>query len=155
MVVLTLCSACDRGAAPTNSYQNKSAKPVVPNNDELITLVKTTLNDFSDAVQKEDFLAFHNTLYYELKMQKSADDLKEAFIDFVKDKDKFNLRNAIATLDPVFDPAPKIEYIKGLDALVAEGSFATKPTKTMFTLRYAWHGGSWKLMTINVKTAAK
>ncbi len=70
--------------------------------------------------------------------------LQEIFQSFI-DKE-INIAQ-IAKLEPVFDEPPAINA-DGF--LVAKGSYATKPSKVFFELKYVDQDGAWKLIGINV-----
>lgn len=144
------------GSSSSNSSSTtsdtKNAKPEVPSNDKLQPLVKSTFNDFSDAVQKGDFTDFHKKAAKVWRDESSPEKMADAFESFVDNKDDFNFKPAIAALDATFDPAPSFDKVAGVDALVLKGYYPTKPSRANFELEYTMEDGSWKLIGINVKT---
>jgi len=127
------------------------AKLEVPGNEKLQTLVKTTFLDFGDAVQSEDFSDFHKKTAKVWRDSSTPDELNEAFDVFIQDKENYNFKKAVAPLDATFSPAPAIEKVSGLDALVVKGYYPTKPLRSNFELKYAMDDGNWKLIAINIK----
>ena len=142
------------GGSGTSSTTS-DAKPEVPSNDKLQTLVKSTFFDFSDGVQSGDFTAFHSKVAKVWRDDSSADQLAEAFKSFVDDKRNYNFRNAVSSMDAVFAPAPAIEKVAGLNALVVKGYYPTKPSHTKFDLKYVMDDGIWKLIGLSVNTTKK
>ncbi len=141
------------GGSSTSSDTTKSdAKPEIPSNDKLQTLVKTTFLDFSDAVQSGDFADFHKKTAKVWRDDSSPDKLADAFAPFVDDKENYDFKRAVSPMDATFSPAPSIEKVSGLDALVVKGYYPTKPSRANFELKYTMDDGTWKLIGINVKT---
>lgn len=148
---MTLNGVIFRKAGGSGSDTKSSTeKPEIPTNDKLQTLVKTTFLDFSDAVQDEDFTDFHNKVAKVWRDSSTPDELITAFKVFIDNKVDYNFKKAVSPLDATFDPAPAIEQVKGLDALVVKGSYPTKPKKAGFELKYVMEDGSWKLIGINI-----
>lgn len=150
---MTLSGVVYRKAGGSDS-STSDAKPVIPSDDKLQTLVKQTVMDFGDAVQSGDFGDFHKKTAKVWRDTSSPEKMLEAFKVFVDNKENFNFKRAIATLDATFSPAPAIEKVSGLDAMIVKGSYATKPA-TNFELKYTMDDGTWKLIGINIKTGAE
>lgn len=150
---MTLSGVVYRKAGGSDS-STSDAKPTIPSDEKLQTLVKTTMMEFGDAVQSGDFADFHNKIAKVWRDTSSPEKMLEAFKVFVDNKENFNFKRAIATLDAKFSPAPAIEKVSGLDAMILKGTYATKPT-TIFELKYTMEDGTWKLIGINVKTGAE
>lgn len=127
----------------------------IPSNDRLQTLVKTTFMVFSDAVQAGDFTDFHKTVAKVWQDDASAEDMKTAFKVFIDDKENYNFKKAVAALDATFSPAPSIEKVSDLDALVIKGYYPTKPQRANFDLKYTKEDGVWKLIGINIKATSQ
>ncbi len=129
-----------------------SGKLEIPSNDKLQTLVKTTMLEFNDAVQSGDFSDFHKKTATVWRDSITPDEMREAFKKMVDNKDSFNLKKAISSLDATFKPEPKIAQVVGVDALVVEGFYPTTPKKLYFTLKYTMDDGVLKLVGINIET---
>lgn len=76
-----------------------------------------------------------------------------AFKIFVDNKADYNFKKAVSPLDATFTPAPAIEKVSGLDALIVKGYYPTKPQRANFELKYTMDDGSWKLIGINIKAS--
>ena len=61
---------------------------------------------------------------------------------------------AIASLDATLTPAPTIEKVSGVDALIVKGHYPTKPQQANFELKYTMDDGTWKLIGIKIKTTS-
>ena len=134
------------------STTSSDAKPEIPSNDKLQSLVKSTFLDFSDAVQSGDFTDFHKKVAKIWREDSSPEKMADAFNAFVEDKENYNFKKAVSPLDATFDPAPSIDKVSGLDALVVKGYYPTKPARANFDLKYTMDDGTWKLIGINLKT---
>ena len=140
------------GSGSNSSTDTSPTKLEIPGNEKLQTLVKTTFLDFSDAIQTGDFTDFHKKVAKVWRDDSSADAFAESFKSFVDDKENYNFKKAISPMDATFSPAPAIEKVSGLDALVVKGYYPTKPQRANFELKYTMDAGYWKLIGINVKT---
>lgn len=134
------------------STSTSDAKPEVPGNDKLQTLVKTTFLDFGDAVQAGDFTDFHKKIAKVWRDSSTPAEMKDSFRAFVENKENYNFKKAVSPMDATFEPAPVIDKVAGLDALIVKGYYPTKPERANFELKYTMDDGSWKLIGINIKT---
>lgn len=138
-----------------SSNTTSEAKPEIPGNDKLQTLVKTTFLDFGDAVQSGDFSDFHKKTAKVWRDDSSPEKLAEAFKTFVDEKEDYNFKKAVTPMDATFSPAPALEKVAGLDALVVKGHYPTKPQRANFELKYTMEDGTWKLIGINIRTTGE
>ncbi|MBK8301874.1 MAG: hypothetical protein WBC19_13890 [Pyrinomonadaceae bacterium] len=134
------------------STSSSDTKLEIPSNDKLQTLVKTTMLDFNDAIQSGDFSDFHKKTAKVWRDTSSPDEMKEAFKTMVDNKDSFDLKKAISSLDATFSPAPSIGKTADIDAILVKGSYPTKPKTLHFDLKYAMDDGTLKLVGINIST---
>ncbi|MFM9903799.1 MAG: hypothetical protein ACKVQJ_04420 [Pyrinomonadaceae bacterium] len=149
---MTLSGVVYKKSGGSSSDSNSgNSKLEVPGNEKLQTLVKTTFLDFGDAVQTGDFSDFHKKVAKVWRDDSSPDKLAEAFAAFVDDKENYNFKKAVSPMEATFTPAPAIEKVSGLDALVVKGYYPTKPQRANFELKYTMDDGSWKLIGINIK----
>jgi hypothetical protein len=118
----------------------------VPPDDELQSLVKTTLLDFNRAVQAKDFKPFHDKIAVLWQRQITPEQLRQTFQVFI---DKQIDLSSIEPLTAVLDEPPRINE-QGW--LVVSGYYPTKPKRVFFKLKYAYEHPSWKLAGINVET---
>jgi hypothetical protein len=136
--------------SPTKSVEKSDAsKGKLPSDDELQSIVKTTLLDFNDAVQKGDFTDFYDKICKPWKKQTSVEKLETSFRNFI-DK-KVNI-GTISSQKAEFSPSPVVERELGYQTLKLQGKYPTKPNYTKFELNYIPEGKDWKLSKIQVDT---
>lgn len=152
---MTLSGVVFRKSGGGADTKTSDTKPEIPSNDKLQTLVKTTFLDFSDAVQSGDFEDFHTKAATVWRDESSPEEMLTAFKVFVDNKADYNFKRAVSPLDATFSPAPAIEKVIGLDALVVKGYYPTKPQRANFEFKYTMEDGSWKLIGVNIKTTGK
>jgi len=148
---MTLDGIVFKKSGGSSDTKPDDSKLEIPGNDKLQTLVKTTFLDFGDAVQTGDFSDFHKKVAKVWRDDSSPDKLADAFKGFVEDKENYDFKKAVSPLDATFSPAPSIEKVSGLDALVVRGYYPTKPMRANFELKYTMDDGMWKLIGINIK----
>lgn len=141
-----------RSGGSDTTTSTSTEKPVIPGDEKLQTLVKTTFLDFGDAVQTEDFTDFHKKIAKVWRDSSTPDELNDAFKTFIDRKEDYNFKRAVSPLEATFTPAPAIEPVRGLDALIVKGYYPTKPQRANFELKYVMEDGNWKLIGINIKT---
>ncbi len=137
------------------STSTSDSKLEIPSSDKLQTLVKTTMLDFNDAIQSGDFTDFHKKTAKVWRDSTSPDKMLEAFKTMVDNKESFDLKKAISSLDATFSPAPSIGKAADMDALLINGSYPTKPKVLHFDLKYAMDDGTLKLVGINISTKSE
>src|SRR5207249_8691047 len=98
---------------------------------------------FNEAIQKEDFADFYNSISAARRAQVSAGQLQAAFQGFIDQR--LNL-GIVATLDPVFDGPPQIDQ-EGL--LLVSGSFATQ-ARLIFSMKFIAEAQKWSLFDMRV-----
>jgi hypothetical protein len=131
------------GAKPANKPAAK-----LPPRKELKQMIKRALLDWNKAVQSRDFTGFYNGAATIFKKNTSLKKMRSNFKGFI-DK-KINIKS-IQNLEPVFEPAPKIGKVHGVDGVLQlSGTYKTKPEMTQFTLMYVREKSTWKLAQISV-----
>ncbi len=149
---MTLDGVVFKKSGGGSDTKSSNEKPEIPSEEKLQTLVKTTFLDFGDAVQSSDFSDFHKKSASVWRDEFSPEQMLKAFQVFVDNKEDYDFKKAVSPLDATFTPAPAIEKIRGLDALVVKGYYPTKPQQANFELKYVIDDGTWKLIGINIKT---
>lgn len=124
-------------------------KPETPSEAEAQTLVKATLNDFADAVDKGSFSDFRGKASADFQSQFTADALNTAFKAFIDAKAKaVPILKSAAGMSAKFSATPSIREEKGNYILVTAGTMDTTPAKTRFNFEYVWRDKSWKLIVV-------
>lgn len=126
-----------------------ASKGEIPSENELQEMAKTTLLDFNEAIQDEDFTTFYSNISRLWQKQTTPDKLKDTFNVFIEKKVDFA---TISSLDANFSSNPRVDDSKGFKELVLDGRYNTSPLPTKFTLKYTPEGREWKLTGIVVDT---
>lgn len=136
---------------PFNSSTSSSDSNGVPGDALLNALVKETTADFAAAISAGDFSNMYEKASTDFKSTYSKDQLQDSFKDFIAKKRQVLpiLSKAIST-DPEFTSAPRIRTEQGLDILVTEGKYTTKPLPVTFNYEYVKRNGSWKLLVLKI-----
>jgi hypothetical protein len=127
------------GEVPIERVKNLT----LPSGSELTALARSTMIDFSEAVQKNDFSRFFNETSRLFQVQSSPGRLRAAFGGFTKQKE-------IGLLNQ-HDPVLPTDCLINSDGLLEmEGYFPTTPKATTFKLTYLYEKPLWRLLGINV-----
>ncbi len=128
-------------------------KPSAPPTEaEAQTLVKNTMSDFAEAVNKGDFSAFKANTAKEFQTQYTDEQMKTVFKSYIDNKeDAVPLLRAAAKQNAKFTTTPAVGDEQGYSVLPAEGTFDTEPSPLKFKNKYVYQDGKWKLLTIEVK----
>ena len=136
--------------SPTKSYTKADAsKSEVPSNDEMQDIVKKTLLDFNDGLQKENFNDFYSTISERWQKETSPEKLKEGFQKFIDGNADLG---PIRSLNANFTKGPEANKSLGTKTLEVNGEYATSPSPTKFELKYIAEKKEWKLASIQVIT---
>lgn len=138
LMVLIGCSA-EKPAAPPTEAESQA-------------LVKSTLSDFANAIDKGDFAAFKANASKEFQTQFSDDQLKTSFKSFIDQKEVVVpiLRDA-ATKNAKFASVPAPREEKGNTLLKTDGAVDSEPQPVEVKNDYVYQDGKWKLLTIGVE----
>lgn len=149
-------SNADKPAANSKSGDNPFGKTTdsdaVPDNDQVSALVRETMSDFTDAIRTGDFSTLYEKASSDFQSTYTEDQTAAVFREFV---DKKSLVVPILaktdSMQPIFETPPSIRTEKGLDILVANGKYDTKPVPVRFEYEYVKRGGEWKMLKLIVK----
>jgi len=139
--VLSL-TAPSAGAAIAGA--DRGTAPVAPDDNVVRQLVNGTMRSFSQALERNDFGPFYQTISDKWKGQITREGMGSAFQPLIEQKTNFG---NIQSLDPTFVAPPAIDQ-DGL--LVATGSYPTEPDRARFELTYIYEAPTWKLFGIHV-----
>jgi hypothetical protein len=136
--------------SPTKEFKKADAsKNEIPTDDEMQEIVKRTLLDFNESLQKEDFTDFHAKISKFWQKQTSPEKLKTSFQGFIDgDADLSPIRPMTAK----FTKGPETTRSLGMKTLEVDGEYPTSPITTTFELKYIAEGKDWKLAGIQVIT---
>lgn len=128
---------------------DRDDKREVPSKEEVESLVKETISDFADAVEIGDFSDIYEKSSIDFQNTYTVDEMKEAFKSYTDQRSVVvPILRKVARSDAKFRSDPLIRKEKGLDILVAEGEFPTKPYKVRFDYEYVMRDGEWKLLKL-------
>lgn len=121
----------------------------VPSKQKVESLVKETMSDFADAVEKRDFSDLYEKASIDFQNTYTVEEMEKAFKSYTDQRSLVVpiLRKA-ANTDAKFTSDPVIRREKGLSILVAEGEFPTKPYKVRYDYEYVRRDGEWKLLKL-------
>ncbi len=129
-------------------------KPDMPNDSAVQSLVKTTMSDFGDAIDKGDFKAFREKSSKDFQDSFTEAQLKTTFQPYITNKEtNVPLLRKAAVGTPTFSPAPALREEKGNYILVANGNIPIEGediSKVPFETEYIWRDGAWKLLKIKL-----
>jgi ABC-type transporter MlaC component len=146
----------DKPAANSKSSDNPFGKTTdddaEPDNEQVAALVRETMSDFTDAIRTGDFSTLYEKASSDFQSTYTEDQTAAVFKEFV-DKKSLVLPILAKTdsMQPIFDTPPSIRNEKGLDILVANGKYDTKPVPVRFEYEYVKRGGEWKMLKLIVK----
>lgn len=126
-------------------------KPDMPAESVTQTLVKTSLSDLADAVDKGDFKAFREKASADFQSSVSEAQLNTTFKSYVDNKaDVVPILRSAAGKDAKFSPAPSMREESGSYVLVANGSSPSSDGEVKFENEWVWRDSAWKLLKIKV-----
>jgi hypothetical protein len=133
-----------------DNKKSDDATGEIPSDNVLQEMVKTTILEFNEAVQRADFKDFYENMGTVKQKETSPAKLKDFYRQFI-DK-KINL-DSIRGMTANFLSTPKITNGNGYRELVLEGRYPTSPNRTSFSLAYTPENGKWKLSGFYVDTS--
>jgi hypothetical protein len=128
--------------APSTLAKIKSE--TVPPDTEIQSLVQQTMLDFAIGLKAQDFSTFYKSIAKIWQDQSSLEKFSRIFKSFI---DKNVDLSGIKELEPVLERTP---FLDNNGLLCVQGSYATKPSKTVFNLKYLMESGVWKLAGIKI-----
>lgn len=138
--------------SPKTSTDSDSQDSDTPPKSEVDSLVKDTMAEFADAVDKGDFSDFHANTSKDFQATYKPAELNKTFRVFIDKKNQvLPSMNGISETTAVFTDSPRVRTEKGYKVLVANGYFPTSPNKVQFESEYELEKGDWKILKIRVK----
>lgn len=125
-----------------------ASKGTLPPDDQLQYLVRETMLDFNEAIDKADFTEFHSSVCKPWQKQITPDGMKGLFQKFIDGRASFG---EISDMTANFTTKTTRKE-GGYKLLEVNGSYPTSPNATTFELNYIAEGSDWKLSKIQVVT---
>lgn len=151
----TFTPPTNTGTAPTPAptfTKADASKKQIPVDAELQEMVKTTVLDFNDAVQSEDFTNFHAKSSKALQRTANPAKMKETFQQFIDGE--MNIAS-ISSMQAKITSPPKLENRSGYNIFSVSGEYPTYGVTTTFDLQYVAEGKDWKLLLIKIYAPIK
>ena len=135
----------------SSSDSKSDSSDKVPSTSVVEGLVKETISQFADAVDSGDFSDLHDKASKDFQSSYTVDQMKTAFKSYT-DKKKLvvPIMEKASSMSPDFKVPPGIRTEQGLNILMAQGEFKTKPYKIRYDFEYVNRGGEWKLLKLVV-----
>jgi len=168
LIVASIALGCncnkgmDFGNVSSTSNSNTSSDPFSSSSDDddaagvpgdalLNALVAETTADFAYSVSESDFQKMYDKASTDFQNTYTKDQMQDFFKDFISKKRQIvPILNKAYGMKPDLSPAPSIRTEQGLDILVVNGKYATKPVPVTFNYEYVKRGGSWKMLVLKV-----
>ncbi len=118
---------------------------------EIISLLRGTILDFNEAIQKEDFSEFlESRASKPFRQQFTPDQMASIFSTFIKRKEQISpILVQVSRTSPSY--SHKLSEVNGYVVLEIGGSFNTVPSKTYFNNQYLLEEGKWKVLKIEIR----
>lgn len=129
---------------PKAGLITEEAKKKIPEEKELITITNNSMLLFAQAIDRDDFSEFYESISKLWQSQTDKNELSEAFKGFVERGIDFTV---IKDKTPVFSEEP---FIDEDGALTLIGYYPTEPHVIYFTLDYIFEYPDWQLFGIEV-----
>jgi len=128
-------------------------KPKEPTSEDLQKLVKATLEDFTESLEKDDFEIIRKKASSSFQQQYTAEQIKSSFKIYV---DKKNLAVPLfqdaQDSSAEFSMPAKMTEINEKYFLETQGKFSTQNQNVNFHFEYAREDGKWKITKFQIKT---
>jgi len=120
--------------------------------DELIkALVKETTADFAYSISEGDFTKMYDKASTDFKGTYTKEQLQTSFKDFIdKKRQVLPILSKATSSETEFTSPPSIRTEQGLEILVVNGKYSTKPIPVTFNYEYVKRNGDWKLLVLKI-----
>jgi hypothetical protein len=118
---------------------------------QIISLLRETILDFNEAIQREDFSEFiESRASTPFRQQFTPDQMASSFSTFIERKKQISpILAQVSKISPSY--SHKLSEVNGDDVLEIEGTFNTTPSKTYFNNMYLLEDGKWKILKIEIR----
>lgn len=127
--------------------------PKEPTNEELQKIVKATMANFTEAMEKDDFEIVRKKTSKSFQQQYTTEQIKNSFSNFYSKKNlSIPLFQEVQKTSADFFSQPQIREADKNYFLETKGKFPLKTTELNFHFEYVREDGKWKLNKFQVKT---
>lgn len=127
--------------------------PKEPTSEELQKLVKASMADFTEAMEKDDFEIVRKKTSKSFQQQYTAEQIKNSFGNFYSKKNlSIPLFQEAQRTSAEFSPQPQMREVDKNYFLETKGKFSVKTQELNFHFEFVREDGKWKLTKFQVKT---
>jgi hypothetical protein len=126
------------------SEKDESQEKEIPARNELIEMTNRSVMSLAEAIVKDDFTDFYNSVSQLLQSQVSPGELRNKFKQFIEQN--IDMRG-IRSVTPNYSKEP---YLDSSNLLILEGYYPTTPLQVHFNLKYIYEYPEWRLFGIYV-----
>lgn len=124
----------------------------VPSDADVQAIVKSLTADFAEAIDTNDFSDIYENSSMDFQSSYTEEQMKGEFKVFTSQKNRVvPVLEKTSSMTAEFTPAPYVRTEKGLNILVLNGKYATKPVPVNFEYEFVSRGGEWKMLKLIVK----
>jgi hypothetical protein len=147
-----LANLSNSNGSAANSSDDTEGKDGLPSKGLLDALVKETTADFNYAITFNDFSKMYAKASSDFQSTYTEAEMKSTFKEFVDKKRVITpILAKTVSMEPEYSPEPYIRTEKGLDILVVNGKYATKPVPMNFEYEYVKRNDQWKLLKLIIR----
>jgi len=144
-IVLLLAVGCN--------FSYSVGVPKEPTSEELQKLVKATIADFTEAVEKDDFAGLRRKTSSAFQQKYNTEEIKASFGNFATKKElSIPLFQEAERTQAEFSQKPEMRKVGEFYVIETKGKFPTKSPDLNFQFEYVREDGKWKLVKFNIKT---
>ena len=138
-------------SSSTDRDSDSDSDSGLPGDELLNALVKETTADFAYSISEGDFSKMYEKTSQDFKQTYTKDQMQSFFQDFItKKRQVMPILSKATSSDPDFTSEPRLRSEQGLDIMVVEGKYNTKPLPVTFNYEYVKRNGNWRLLVLKV-----
>jgi hypothetical protein len=145
-------SSSSSNSSSDNPFDNSSTSDSgLPGEELTKALVNETTADFAYSISEGDFTKMYDKASTDFKSTYTKDQLQSSFKDFIdKKRQVLPILSKATSSEPEFTSPPSLRSEQGLEILVVNGKYSTRPMPVTFNYEYVKRNGSWKLLVLKI-----